>query len=205
MHNNARRRRCSRATLFGKFADLQFPPLRVHILSETSAPWAAWLFSIGGDGIMNPRRFTTVAPAFCGTVVLAGGIVAWLAGFGSAGIKNTGAVPIEDRAASLAANAKLADEPQAIPMGNAAVASAAVASAAVASAEVATAAEPVTGTATDTTAASDKPESIVVAALPDPSQTLPADLPPVHVATANTSDLVPNDVTDAVSRIEIQD
>src|SRR5258705_7033040 len=102
---------------------------------------------------MNPRRFTTVAPAFCGTVVLAGGIVAWLAGFGSAGIKNTGAVPIEDRAASLAANAKLADEPQAIPMGNAAVASAAVASAAVASAavasaEVATAAEPVTGTAT---------------------------------------------------------
>jgi len=70
---------------------------------------------------------------------------------------------------------------------------------------VATAAEPVTGAATDTTAASDKPESIVVAALPDPSQTLPADLPPVHVATANTSDLVPNDVTDAVSRIEIQD
>jgi phage-related protein len=149
---------------------------------------------------MNPRRFTTMAPAFCGTVVLAGGIVAWLAGIGSAGIKNTGAVPIEDRAASLAANAKLADEPQAIPMGNAAVANAAVASA-----EVATAAEPVTGTATDTTAASDKPESIVVAALPDPSQMLPADLPPVQVATANPSDLVPNGVKDAVSRIEILD
>ena len=118
---------------------------------------------------MNPRRFTTVAPAFCGTVVLAGGIVAWLAGIGSAGIKNTGAVPIEKRAASLAANAKLADEPQAIPMGNAALASA----------EVATAAEPVTGTATDTTAASDKPESIVVAALPDPSQMLPETPAPV--------------------------
>src|SRR6202166_789763 len=129
---------------------------------------------------MNPRRFTTVAPTFCGTVVLAGWIVGWLAGFGSAGTENTRAVPIEDRAASLAANARLADEPQAIAMGNAVVASTVVANAAVASAEVATAAEPAAGTATNTTAASDKPESIVVAALPDPSQTLSADLPPVQ-------------------------
>src|SRR5580692_10572420 len=129
----------------------------------------------GGDGIMNPRRFTTVAPTFCGTVVLAGLMAGWLAGFGSAGTENTRAVPIEDRAASLAANARLADEPQAIAMGNAVVANAAVASA-----EVATAAEPAAETATDTTAASDKPESIVVAALPDPSQTLSADLPPVQ-------------------------
>ena len=129
---------------------------------------------------MNPRRFTIVAPTFCGTVVLAGWVVGWLAGFGSAGTENTGAVPIEDRAASLAANARLADEPQAIAMGNAVVANTVVANAAVASAEVATAAEPAAGTATDTTAASDKPESIVVAALPDPSQTLSADLPPVQ-------------------------
>ena len=195
MHNNARRPRCSRATLFGKFADVQFPPLRVHILSETSARSAAWLFSIGGDGIMNPRRFATVAPAFCGTVVLAGWIVAWLAGFGSASTENTRAVPIENRAASLAANAELADKPQAIPMGNPVIASA----------DVAAAVESVTGMATDTTAASDEPESIVVAALPDPSQMLPPETPPVQVATANPSDLVPNDVKDAVSRIEIQD
>jgi Transglycosylase SLT domain len=134
----------------------------------------------GGDGIMNPRRFTIVAPTFCGTVVLAGWIVGWLAGFGSAGTENTRAMPIEDRAASLAATARLADEPQAIAMGNAVVANTVVANAAVASAEVATAAEPAAGTATDTTAASDKPESIVVAALPDPSQTLSADLPPVQ-------------------------
>src|SRR3954447_16510631 len=107
--------------------------------------------------MMNPRRLAAVAPAFCGTVVLAGCIVGWLAGLGSAGIKSTGAAPT---AASLTANAKLADEPHANPMGNAA------------GAEVATAAEPVTGT-TDTTAASDKPESIVVAALPAPSQMLP--------------------------------
>jgi hypothetical protein len=195
MHNTARRPRCSRATLFGKFADVQFPPLRVHTLSETSVRSAAWLFSIGGDGIMNLRRFTKVAPAFCGTVVLAGWIVAWLAGFGSASSDNTRAVPIENRAASLAANAELADKPQAIPMGNPVIASA----------DVAAAVESVTAMAADTTAASDEPESIVVAALPDPSQMLPPETPPVQVATANPSDLVPNDVKDAVSRIEIQD
>ena len=144
---------------------------------------------------MNPRRFATVAPALCGTVVLAGWILAWLAGFGSAGIENTGAVPIENRAASLTANAKLADEPQAIAMGNADIANA----------DVATTVELVTGTATATTAVSDEPEPIVEAALPDPSQMPPADLPPVQVATANPSDLVPNDVKDAVSRIEILD
>ena len=144
---------------------------------------------------MNPRRFARAAAASCGTVVFAGWIVAWLAGFGSAGINNTGGVPIENRAASLTANAKLADEPQAIPMGNAVIANA----------DVATTVEQVTGTATDTTAASDEPDSIVEAALPDPSQMPPADLPPVQVATANPSDLVPNDVKDAVSGVEILD
>src|ERR1700681_2967972 len=129
----------------------------------------------GGDGIMNTRRFAIVAAALCGAVVLAGWVVARLPGFATASIENSGAVPIEDRAASLAANARLADEPQAIAMANAIVADAAVASA-----EVATPAEPAAGTATDTTAASDKPETMVVAALPDPSQTLSADLPPVR-------------------------
>ena len=128
---------------------------------------------------MNPRQSATVA-ALCGTIVLAGWIAGWLAGFGSRGTENTHAVPIEDRAASLAANARLVDEPQAIAMGNAVAANAVGANAAVASTEVATDAEPAAGTATDTMAASDKPESIVVAALPDPSQTLSADLPPVQ-------------------------
>src|SRR5258708_12222455 len=58
-------------------------------------------------------------------------------------------------------------------------------------ADVATAVESVTGMATPKPAASDEPDSIVEAALPDPSQMPPADLPPVHVATANPSDLVP--------------
>src|SRR6202045_4021102 len=62
--------------------------------------------AFGGDGIMNPRRFTTVAPTFCGTVVLAGWIVGWLAGFGLGRTEHTRAVPIGDRAASLAATAR---------------------------------------------------------------------------------------------------
>ncbi len=157
--------------------------------------------AFGGDGIMNARRFATVAAASCGTVVLAGWVVASLAGFGSAGIEITAAVPIEDRRApSLAADAELAVTPQATAMGNAAVASAAAASA-----EVATAAESVTGTATDATAASDKPESIVVAALPDSSQMLPPETPPVPVTTASTPDPVPNDAKEAVDSVEILD
>ena len=142
-----------------------------------------------------------MAAAFCGSLVLAGWVVASLAGFGSAGIEITAAVPIEDRRApSLTADAELAVAPPATAMGNAAVANAAVASA-----EVATAAEPVTGTATGTTAASDKPESIVVAALPDSSQMLPPETPPVSVTTASTPDPVPNDAKEAVDSVEILD
>jgi len=152
--------------------------------------------AFGGDGIMKPRRFATVSAALCGTVVLAGWVVAWLAGFSSAGIENTGAVPIEDRRApSLTASAELADAPQATATGNAVVAND----------DVATAAESVTATATDTRAASDEPKSIIEAALPDSSQMLPPESPPVQVATASTPDPVPNGVREAVSSIEILD
>jgi len=146
---------------------------------------------------MNPRRFPIVAAPLCGTVVLAGWVVVSLAGFGSAGIENTGAVPIEDRRApSLTADAELADAPQSTAMGNAAVAND----------DVVTAAESVTGTATETTAASDEPESIVEAALPDPPPMPPPETPPVQVATASTPDPMPNEIRDAaVSSIEILD
>jgi type III secretion system FlhB-like substrate exporter len=141
--------------------------------------------------MMNPRRFPTVAAPLCGTVVLA-----WLAGFGSAGIQNTGAVPIEDRRApSLTADAELADAPQVIAMGDAAVVND----------DVVTAAKSVTRTATDTTVASDQPKSIVEAALPDSSQMLPPETPRVQVATASTPDPVANDAREAVSSIEILD
>ena len=151
--------------------------------------------------MMNPRRIATVAAASCGTVVLAGWVIAWLSGFGSTGIGNAGAVPIDDRrAASLAANAGFADAPQTTAMDNAGVVNAVVANA-----DAATAFEAVTGTATDTTAASDEPKSFVEAALSDSSQTLPPETPPVQVATANTPDPVLNDAKEAVSTIEILD
>ncbi len=144
---------------------------------------------------MNPRRFATVGAVSCRTVVLAGWVAAWLAGFGSAGIKNTGAAPIEDRRApSLTADAELADVPQATAMGNAAVGNADVA-----------AAVSVTGTATDTRAASDEPKSIVEAAMTNSPQMLPPETPPVQVATASTPDPVSNDAKDAVGPIEILD
>jgi hypothetical protein len=94
--------------------------------------------------MMNPRRFATVAAALCATLVLEGCVVAWLVSLGSAGIENTGAVPIEDRrtpslTGSLTADAGLADAsrattpqattpqataPQATAVGNAATANA---------------------------------------------------------------------------------
>jgi hypothetical protein len=143
---------------------------------------------------MNARRFATVVAASFGTVVLAGWVVASLAGFGSAGIEATATVPIEDGPAPyLTADTELAVAPQAAAMGNAAVASA----------EVATAVESVTGTAADTVAASDEPQSIVVAALPDSSQMLPPETPPM--ATVSTPDSVPNDAKDTVDSVEILD
>ena len=167
---------------------------------------------------MNPRRFPTVTAPLCGTVVLAGWVVAWLAGFGSAGIESTGAVPIEDRRApSLTAAAELPDAPQAIATSSGAVPiedrrapsltadaefpdalqTPAAGDAPVANADVAT--------ATYTKAASDQPESIVEAALPDSSQTTPPEKPPVQVATASTADPVPSDAREAVSSVEIID
>ena len=155
---------------------------------------------------MNPRRFPTVGAALCGTVVLAIWVLASLAVLGSVGIERVGieragAVPIEHRRApSLTADAEFADAPQASAMGNVANDNAAVAND-----DVVTAAESVTVTAADTTSASDQPESIVVAALPESSQMLSPETPPVQVATASTPDPVPNDAKEAVSSIEILD
>jgi hypothetical protein len=158
--------------------------------------------------MMNPRRFPTVGVALCGTVVLASWIGGSLAVLSSASFENAGAVPIEDRSTpALTANAERADAPQASAVSN----TVAVSNLAVANADVATVAEPVKGMATDTTAstdttaASDEPESIIWAALPEPSQTRPPETPPVQVALANTSDPVPNEAKAAASSIETVD
>jgi hypothetical protein len=163
--------------------------------------------AFGGYGIMNPRRSATVVAALCGTVVLAGWVVGWPAGFGSAGIENAAAVAIEDRRAPPLADAGPADAPQAAAMDIAVAANAntVVASTVVADADVASAAEWVTGTTTDATATSKDPESIVEPALPDSSQAPPPATSPVQVATASTPDPVPNDAREAVSAVEIPD
>jgi hypothetical protein len=122
----------------------------------------------------NARRFPTVGVALCGTVVLASWVVGSLAVLGSASFENAVAVPAADRRApTLTAGAQVADAREATATSNAVVANA----------EAATAAEPVTQTAADTTAAPDKPEPTVEAALPDSSQRQSLETPPVQAVT----------------------
>jgi len=150
---------------------------------------------------MNPGRFATVGAALCGTVVLAAWVVAWPSHFGSAGIENAGAMPIEDRRApSPIADAQLTAAPPAPEMGNAAVANAAVVNA-----DVPPTTELVRETATDNMAASAEPKSIVEAALPDSSQLLLPESWPVQMAALSPSDPVTDDAKEAVRSIEIAD
>jgi hypothetical protein len=73
--------------------------------------------------IMNSARRLALVPAL--TVFLAGCVVTWVAGFGSAGIEDTAAAPIVDRPPpSLTADAEVADSPQTTVLANAAVDSA---------------------------------------------------------------------------------
>jgi hypothetical protein len=139
--------------------------------------------------MMNPRRSAQVTMALCGTVGLAGWVVASLAGPGSTRIEHaSAAVPIAampiDDPGSPALTAEVVDAPQAIALGNVPVGNIAVASA-----DAATIAELVTGADADKSI-SDQPEPVVEAALPAPSQVLPPEAPPVQVATANTLDPV---------------
>jgi hypothetical protein len=142
---------------------------------------------------MNRRRFATVAVASCGMVALAGWIVASLAGFGSAAIENTSAAPIVEPGPLSLAAAAPADARQATALGYAAVDNA----------NLAKATESVR--ATDARAASDAPDSIAEAASTTSPQMARPETPRVQVATANPSDLVPNDAKEAVSSIEIFD
>ena len=132
-----------------------------------------WLFNLAPmesleAAIVDPRRFATVAAL---TVVLAGCVVAWLAGLGSAGIKNTAAAPIVDRPPpSLTADAAVANAPQPSAMANAAVNRADMAA-----------------LTTTRPAAPDEPESIAKAALTDSSHTMP----PGALAAATATGLRP--------------
>jgi hypothetical protein len=160
---------------------------------------------------MSPR--STKVAALCGTVVLAVWFGAWLAGFGSAVVETTAAVPVEERrAALLITDTQRADaQPAAICNGtalNADVTPAAAPETAVATDT--TAAAPETTVATDTTAAPDAPKLFVEAAPTDSSPLPAAELPLVQLASADPFDLAPNDVKPsdvrkAVVLIEIPD
>jgi hypothetical protein len=129
---------------------------------------------------MNPWRFATVAVLLCGTVVLAP-------------VENTGAVRLESsRSPTPNADTVLATLLQVTAMSNVVVANE----------DVATSAEWITRT-TETPAISDKQEAIVLAALPDSSEMLPAGSAPVQ-AKASPPDLAPNDLK-PVSSIDIDE
>jgi hypothetical protein len=118
----------------------------------------------------------------CGTVVVAG-LVVTRPGFS---IDNTGAVPIEEqRSTCLTADVELAYPWQLAPLDSAAVC------------DVHVALEPgsVTGTARDSSAASDQPESITEAASP----------PPMQVATASRPDPLPNKSQETESSNKLPD
>jgi hypothetical protein len=195
--------------------------------------------------MMNPGRSAKMA-ASCGTLVLAGWFVGWLASSGPAVVEHTTAMaPVEQPAALPPAEVELAGAAPAAAIcnasavdGNAAIAAepdmataaeretatgAQPETALVAEPETAMLAEPATARMTDTAAVSEEP-LIVEAALHDSPQLLAPEMPLVQeaalhdvpqlaapempllqVATANPSGPVPDDVKQAVSRIEILD
>ncbi|HEV7601808.1 MAG TPA: peptidase M15 [Bradyrhizobium sp.] len=190
------------ATLSQKRHDLKFATLRVHIDWKRLVPSQTWLrWSRWRRRIMSPRQ-SAKETALCGAVVLAVWASAWLAGFGSAVVQTTAAIPVEHQRAALpAADTERADTAQLAAMGNATVANIDV-----------TPAEPETAMATTIIAAPDEPNtaapdepSMVVAALPDSSQVPATELPLVQVASADPSDPAPNDIKKAVELIEIPD
>jgi len=117
---------------------------------------------------MSSRRFAIMTAAFCGMVAIASWVVAAVGGFGLAGIKNTDAAPIEDRALALSGDAKPVDAPQATAMDMAGISNVGAVTAAAA----------VTGTG-----GSAEAETIVEAPLPDSPQS----------ATVSTRDSVLTD------------
>jgi hypothetical protein len=147
--------------------------------------------------------------ALCGMVVLAVWFSAWLAGFGSAVVETTAAIPVEhQRAASLTADAERASVPRPTAMGSAAVVNADVAPAAEPETAIAIdtpAAAPEAAVATDTTAVPDQPKMFVEAAPLDSSPSPAPELPLVQMASASAFDPLPIDVKKAVALIEIPD
>jgi hypothetical protein len=164
-----------------------------------------WLIEPLEAGIMNTRRFATVT--LCGSVVLAGCVVAWPAAVGLAGSETTGTAPLmEPRAPALISDAGSTQAPQASQAPQvAATDSSAVGHEAAAPA----ATEPVSRTATNTMTASiqpaTKPELVVETASTPSTEMLPTETPPAQAAAASPQYRAPAGTTATASSVEILD
>jgi hypothetical protein len=151
---------------------------------------------------MNPQRFAIVAAVLCEMA-----FVACLAGFGSTGTEDSGAVPIaEPPSPSLTADAApiTATDSTEVVAGSVMPTDKAVALDEPES--IAQSAETTEKSVTSDGVVSDQAESTVQAALTDSSQLPPPETPPpVQVATTNTPDPGCDDARAAVSSIEIVD
>ena len=150
---------------------------------------------------MNPRRFAISAAVLFGTAILVGGVIAAVAGFGMADVKNTHGGRIDDRAsekgeisisnadAVSAATAVTAITKAALPGGSqrSAAETVPVRLAAVSAPDLAHTKEAVSSAGT------------LDESLPDSLQTLERETPSVQVATASTSDLVHSSAKEVAS------
>ena len=116
MHNNpAAAASCIQATLFEKIDEMEFPPLGGHIVIRGFIGIACLAVQSDSSAaseatIMNPRRLAMV-PAL--TVVLAGCVIVWVAGFGSSRHRRHAA---RSRPSVATPNARVADAFSAIPL-----------------------------------------------------------------------------------------
>jgi hypothetical protein len=158
--------------LLGKADKPHFLPLPRHIVSRKISMSHAWLSEPAQvehweTGMMNPRRFATVAAVLCETA-----FVAYLAGFSSVGTGRSDAVATDERQSPFLTS----DAPQATVISDAVspLPARAISSATADSLDIATAAE--SAPATDTAPAPDEPKVIVEAALTEASQTSPPEI-----------------------------
>ena len=150
---------------------------------------------------MNPRRFAIMGAVLFGTVVLVSGVIAAVASFGMADVKNTNVARIEDGATekgeASVSNADAASADTAVT----AITETALPDASQVSASETPPAQlaAVSSDLTHTDKEAVSSAGTLNESLPDSSQTLGPETPPVQVATASTSDLVQSDAKEVAS------
>src|SRR6202049_341819 len=128
-------------------------------------------------GMMNPRRLSIVPAPLLRSVILATGVVGFLAAFGPAGMQDTGAVPAKDISAPpLSTEQELAGAPQPSSMLNDDLGQT----------DVAMAEPSVAGAIADAPIALKKPEPVVETASTNSPDVPPTEPTPMQVAMANS-------------------